>query len=143
MIALALLAAQPELPELPIPLAIHGWEEVGSQPAVNDTTVTMRYWVAPASIKATPERPDLRMVTVTVEIISEDGTQAELRTLGQLIDCGVRTWHNEWGAFSIYDKAFVSYFTERQRGTPQVPEAGSGMAAVVDRVCSVGMGPEP
>ena len=143
MIALALLAAQPELPELPIPLAIHGWEEVGSQPAANNATVTMRYWIAPASIGAAPERPDLRMVTVTVEIITEDGTQAELRTLGQVIDCEARTWQNDWGAFSIYDKAFVSYFTESQRGTPQVPEADSGMAAVVDRVCSGGMGPEP
>jgi len=143
VIALALLAAQPELPELPIPLAIHGWEEVGSQPNVNEPTITMRYWVAPASIRATPERPDLHMVTVTVEIIHKDGTQAELRSLGQLIDCKARTWQNEWGAFSIYDKAFVSYFTESQMGAPQVPKAGSGMAAVVDRACSGGMGPEP
>ena len=135
MIVLALLAAQPELPELPIPLEIHGWEEVGSQPAVNDASITMRYWVANASIKEVNGQPDQRFVTVTIEIIAEDGTQAELRTLGQVIDCKGRTWQNEWGAFSVYGKAFVSYFTDAQKAEPQVPKAASGMEAVVDRVC--------
>ena len=136
MIALALLAAQPELPHLPIPLDNHGWEEVGSQAATNDANITMRYWLAPDSVRSLADQPELRIAAVTVETILADGTQHQLNTIGHVIDCKARSWQIDWGAFTFDEKAFVSYFARDQRGTPNVPEAGSGMAAVVDRVCA-------
>ncbi len=143
MIALALLATPTEPPALPIPLDKHGWEQVGAQPARNDASITMRYWVAPASIRAVADRPERRTAAVAVETILADGTQHQLTTIGHVVDCAARTWQVDWGAFAFGEQAYVSYFGRDQRGTPQVPEAGSGMATVVDRVCAQDMGSLP
>ena len=124
------------IPTLSVPLHTHGWQEVGSQPAINDSTITMKFWLAPASIASVPDKPWSFKATVTIEAVQQDGTQQALQTIGQLIDCKAFTWQNEWGAFSAEGQAFVSYFQPDQRGQPEIPEAGSGMYAVIKRVCA-------
>lgn len=132
MISLLLIALQPNLP---VPLSVHGWEEVGSQKAINDDTITLRYWIAPDSIRPLAEQPDTFTVAVTIENILSDGTQDQLRAGGHIIDCTARTWQIDWGAFAFQDRAYVSVFARDQRGKPQKPEPGTGMAAVIERVC--------
>lgn len=143
MIALLLLVAQPEWPVMPVPLEIHGWVEVGSQPARNDASITMRYWVAPDSIRPIADQPDMWTTAVTVETVLADGTQQRLNTIGHVIDCTARTWQIDWGALHFDGKAYVSFFDRDQRDAPTVAEAGTGMAAVVDRVCGGENEPKP
>ncbi len=132
MIALLLLSSQPHFP---VPLEIHGWEEVGSQPALNDATITMRYWIAPDSVRELRDQANVYTVAVTIEKILQDGKQDQLIAGGHVVDCNERTWQIDWGAFPFDDKAYVSVFARDQRGEPKAPEAGSGMTAVINRVC--------
>ena len=133
MIALLLLTP---LPDLPIPLRIHGWEEVASQPALNDPSVTMKFWVAPDSIRPVEGQTNVRTAAISIETILANGEQHHLQSIGHVFDCGKGTWQVDWAAFEFQGKAFVSYFARDQRDEPTVPEAGTAMAAVVDRVCS-------
>ena len=133
MIWLLLMATSPTLP---VPLSIHGWEEVGSQPAVNDPAITMKFWVAPHSIRLLADQPHVRTAAISIETILASGEQANVQSVGHVIDCDARTWQVDWGAFEFQGKAYVSYFARDQRGKPKVPEAGNVMAAVIDRVCS-------
>ena len=138
MIALFLLGA---VPDLPIPLNIHGWEEVASQPAVNDPSITMKYWIAPASIRPVAGEPQIRAAALSIETILPGGQQHNVQSFGYVFDCLKGTWQIHWGAFEFQRHAFVSYFPRDQRGEPTVPAAGSAMLAIVDRVCSAAKEP--
>lgn len=118
-----------------IPLEAHGWEQVGSQAAVNAPAVTMRFWLAPRSIQQVDTERSTYRVAVAIETILVDGTQSDLQTSGHLIDCDSRTWRVDWAAFAFDDKAVVSYPKADQLGQPQRPEPGSGMSAVIGHVC--------
>ena len=133
MIVLLLASA---LPNLPVPLENHGWEEVMSQPAVNDPSITMKFWIAPDSIRTIADQPPIRTAAISIETLLADGQQNNVQSVGHVFDCENGTWQVDWGAFQFQGKAYVSYFARDQRGKPTVPEAGSAMAAVVDRVCS-------
>ena len=119
----------------PVPLAMHGWEQVGSQAATNAPEVTMRFWLAPRSVQRADAKRRLYRVAVAIESILVDGAQADLQIAGHLIDCDRGTWQADWSAFAFDDKAVVSYPKADQQGQPKQPETGSGMHAMIERVC--------
>lgn len=120
----------------PVPLATHGWEQVGSQAAANTPEVTMRFWLAPRSVQQADAERRIYRAAVAIETILVDGTQADLQIAGHLIDCDRGTWQVDWSAFAFDDKAVVSYPGADQPGQPKRPEPDSGMHAVIGRVCS-------
>ena len=120
----------------PVPLATHGWEQVGSQIAANAPEVTMRFWLAPRSVQQADAERRIYRVAVAIETLLVDGPQADLQIAGHLIDCDLGTWQVDWSAFAFDGKAVVSYAKTDQQGQPKQPEPGSGMHAVIGRVCS-------
>lgn len=118
-----------------VALEAHGWEQVGSQAAVNARAATMRFWLARRSIQPIDTERNMYRVAVAIKTILVDGTQADLQIAGHLIDCDSRTWRVDWAAFAFGDKAVVSYPKADQQGQPKRPEPGRGMDAVIGHVC--------